>query len=222
MVARVRRLGHGFFILLPDVPSSDPLQLPGLCFKKSRGLLSRVSESSESERMIFESCRLFGSREGDKLEECSCSLKNIDSLTVSEEFVANVDKFFKVMDVVSNGWFLRGEGDDLTSDWAELNWLKAKGYYSIEAFVANQLEVALRLAWMNLNTGKKRSVKLKEKARATGMATNVFWRKKGCVDWWDKLDASSREKLLTSMLGKSAKQLVILGTLICCSFCMLI
>ncbi|XP_023540334.1 uncharacterized protein LOC111800741 isoform X1 [Cucurbita pepo subsp. pepo] len=208
MVARVRRLGHGFFILLPDVPSSDPLQLPGLCFKKSRGLLSRVSESSESERMIFESCRLFGSREGDKLEECSCSLKNIDSLTVSEEFVANVDKFFKVMDVVSNGWFLRGEGDDLTSDWAELNWLKAKGYYSIEAFVANQLEVALRLAWMNLNTGKKRSVKLKEKARATGMATNVFWRKKGCVDWWDKLDASSREKLLTSMLGKSAKQLI--------------
>lgn len=60
--------------------------------------------------MIFESSRLFGSREGDKLEECSCSLKNIDSITVSEEFVSNVDKFVEAMDGVSNGAFLRGEG----------------------------------------------------------------------------------------------------------------
>lgn len=162
--------------------------------------------------MIFESTRLFGSREGDKLEECSCSLKNIDSITVSEEFVSNVDKFVEAMDGVSNGAFLRGEGGDLASHWAELNWLKAKGYYSMEAFVANKLEVALRLSWMNLNNGKKRSVKFKEKATATGMATNVFWRKKGCVDWWDKLDYSSRKKILTAILGKSAKNLVILGT----------
>ncbi|KAA0048823.1 PAP/25A-associated [Cucumis melo var. makuwa] len=183
MVAEVRRRGHGFFIILPDILSTDPLHLPSLCFKKSRGLLSRVSESNESQRMIFESTRLFGSREGDKLEECSCSLKNIDSITVSEELVSNVDKFVEAMDGVSNGAFLRGEGGDLASHWAELNWLKAKGYYSMEAFVANKLEVALRLSWMNLNNGKKRSVKFKEKATATGMATNVFWRKKGCVDW---------------------------------------
>ncbi|XP_023527216.1 uncharacterized protein LOC111790524 isoform X3 [Cucurbita pepo subsp. pepo] len=208
MVAEVRKRGHGFFILLPDIPSCDPLHLPSLCFKKSRGLLSRVSESSVSERMIFESSRLFGSREGDKLEECSCSLKNIDSLTVSEDFVSNVDKFVEAMDGVSNGAFLRGEGGDMASNWAELNWLKAKGYYSIEAFVANKLEVALRLSWMSLNNGKKRSVKVKEKASAIGMATNVFWRKKGCVDWWDKLDASSKEKILTAILGKSAKSLI--------------
>lgn len=88
--------------------------------------------------------------------------------------------------------------------------------------MANKLEVALRLSWMNLNNGKKRSVKFKEKATATGMATNVFWRKKGCVDWWDKLDTSSREKILTAILGKSAKNLVILGTLICCPCCVLI
>ncbi|KGN56351.1 uncharacterized protein LOC101221970 isoform X3 [Cucumis sativus] len=207
MVAEVRKRGHGFFIILPDILSTDPLHLPSLCFKKSRGLLSRVSQSNESQRMIFESTRLFGSREGDKLEECSCSLKNIDSITVSEEFVSNVDKFVEAMDGVSNGAFLRGEGGDLASNWAELNWLKAKGYYSMEAFVANKLEVALRLSWMNLNNGKKRSVKFKEKATATGMATNVFWRKKGCVDWWDKLDYSSRKNILTAILGKSAKNL---------------
>ncbi|XP_022144393.1 uncharacterized protein LOC111014060 isoform X2 [Momordica charantia] len=208
MVAEVRSRGHGFFIVLPDIPSSDPPHLPSFCFKKSRGLLSRVSESSESERTIFESTRLFGSREGDKLEECACSLNNMDSITVSEEFVANVDKFVETMDVVSNGGFLRGEGGDLASDWAELNWLKAKGYYSVEAFLANKLEVTLRLSWMNLNHGKKRSVKYKEKASAIGMATNVFWRKKGCVDWWDKLDDSTREKILTAIMGKSAKNLI--------------
>jgi hypothetical protein len=59
------------------------------------------------------------------------------------------------MDEISNGGFLRGDQSKLGSDWVELEWLKEKGYYSIEAFVANRLEVALRLAWLNCNGVRK-------------------------------------------------------------------
>nr|XP_048335149.1 uncharacterized protein LOC107424179 isoform X1 [Ziziphus jujuba var. spinosa] len=207
MLGTVRTRGHGLFIVLPDLPTRD---LPGLCFKKSRGLLSRVAESNQSERRIFEATRLFNSREGERIEECSCSVKDMDSLTVSEDLVENLDRFVEAMDGISNGSFLRGEASsELGSDWVELEWLKAKGYYSIEAFVANGLEVALRLAWLNNNSNnkKKRGVKLKEKANAVGVAANVYWRKKGCMDWWRNLDITTRGKLLTAVLGKIAKYL---------------
>ncbi|XP_015584405.2 uncharacterized protein LOC8289171 isoform X2 [Ricinus communis] len=202
MLGKLRTQGHGRFIILPDLPVSD---LPSLCYKKSRGLLSRDAESNESERLIFESIRLFGSREGE--ESTSCSIKCLDSLTVSEDLIGNVDKFVETMDRVSNGEFLRGEDSELGSDWVELDWLKAKGYYSIEAFVANRLEVALRLAWLNCGNGKKRGVKVKEKVNAAGAAANVFLRKKGCVDWWLNLDAETRRKFFTVVLGKAANSL---------------
>lgn len=202
--------GHGFFIILPDLPSRDRPHLPSLCFRKSRGLLARVSESNDLERLINDSVRLFGSKEGERVEDCSCSASFLDSLTVCEEFVSNVDRFVAAMDSVSNGGFLRGEESGLGSDWVELEWLKAKGYYSIESFVANRLEVALRLAWFNCgNNGKKRGVKLKEKVNVAGIAANVFWRKKGCIDWWQNLDCAMRRKMIIVVLGKAAKSLVL-------------
>ncbi|KAK2650643.1 hypothetical protein Ddye_018132 [Dipteronia dyeriana] len=207
MIAKLRTNGHGLFIILPDMPSLDPPYLPSLCYKRSRGLLSRVAESNESEKRVFESTRLFNSREGEKIEECSCSVNYLDSVTMSEEFVENVDRFVETLDRVSNGGFLRGEESELGGDWVELDWLKAKGYYSVEAFVVNRLEVALRLAWLNCNNGKKRGVKLKEKVNAAGVAANVFWRKKGCVDWWGNLDVAMRRKVFTATLGKAAKSL---------------
>ncbi|EEF50321.1 nucleotidyltransferase, putative [Ricinus communis] len=209
MLGKLRTQGHGRFIILPDLPVSD---LPSLCYKKSRGLLSRDAESNESERLIFESIRLFGSREGE--ESTSCSIKCLDSLTVSEDLIGNVDKFVETMDRVSNGEFLRGEDSELGSDWVELDWLKAKGYYSIEAFVANRLEVALRLAWLNCGNGKKRGVKVKEKVNAAGAAANVFLRKKGCVDWWLNLDAETRRKFFTVVLGKAANSLDIVALIL--------
>ena len=122
----------------------------------------------------------------------------------------DLEKFVETMDEVSNGGFLRGEESELGSDWVELEWLKAKGYYTMEAFVVNRLEVALRLAWLNCNNGRKRGVKLTEKASvAAGVAANVYWRKRGCVDWWRNLDATARRKILTVVLGKSAKSLVL-------------
>ncbi|KAJ0112454.1 hypothetical protein Patl1_00187 [Pistacia atlantica] len=209
MIGKLRTKGHGFFIILPDLPSRDPPYLPNLCYKKSRGLLSRVSESNETERWILECTRLFNSREGEKIDGCSCSTDCLDCVTLSEDFVGNLDRFVDTMDKVSKGEFLRGEESELGADWVEFDWLKAKGYYSIEAFVANRVEVALRLAWLNSNNGKKRGVKLKEKINAAGVAANVYWRKKGCVDWWRNLDTAMRRKVLTTIFGKAAKSLTL-------------
>lgn len=196
------------------MPSSDGCDLPSICFRKSHGLLARVAESNESERRVRHSVRLFSSKEGEGGENgVSGLLDFVDSLTVSEEFVENVDSFTNAMDGVSNGMFLRGEeSGGLSSEWVELGWLKAKGYYSIEAFMANRLEVALRLAWLNNNNnnGKKRGVKLKDKVNAVGIGANAFWRKKGCVDWWGKLDETMRVKIFRLGLGKAAKSLVLL------------
>ncbi|XP_004308471.1 PREDICTED: uncharacterized protein LOC101305610 [Fragaria vesca subsp. vesca] len=206
MLRKLHTHGHGSFIILPDLPSGD---LPTLCFRRSgAGLLSRVAEASQPEKMIFESTRLFNSREGEKVEECSCSVREIDTVTVCEDLVEDLDRFVEAMDEISNGGFLRGEESDLGSDWVELKWLKDKGYYSMEAFVANRLEVALRLAWLNSNNVRKRGVKLKEKISAAGVAATVYWRKKRCVDWWGNLDAAMRSNVVTSVLGKAAKPLI--------------
>ena len=125
----------------------------------------------------------------------------------------DVDRFVDVMDRISNGGFLRGEENEIGNDWVELNWLKAMGYYGIEAFLANRIEVSMRLAWLNSGGGgggggRKRGVKLKEKMNSAGIAANVFWRKKGCVDWWGNLDALTRKRVLTTVLSKAAKPLV--------------
>jgi hypothetical protein len=202
MLRKLRTHGHGSFIALPDLPSRD---LPSLCFRKSCGLVSRVAESN---RLIFDSTRLFSSAEGDDVTACWCSIESVDAVTVSEQLVEDLERFVGAMDGISNGGFLRGDESELGSDWVELEWLKAKGYYSLEAFVVNRLEVAPRLAWLNCNGGRRGGVKLKEKASVAGVVANVYWRKKGCVDWRANLDATTRKKVLTVALGKSAKALV--------------
>ncbi|KAI3700980.1 hypothetical protein L2E82_45621 [Cichorium intybus] len=206
---KLKNNGHGSFIILPDIPSSSNPNIPSFCFRKSHGLLTRISERSIPEKYIRESVQLFDSKEGENFgSSCSTSL---DSLTVSRHFVENVDTFVDAMDGVSNGEFLRGEESVLLGslDWVEFNWLKVKGYYSLEAFVANRLELALRLSWLHLNIGKKRGVKLKEKSVCTvaGVAANVYWRKKGCVDWWMKLDDQMKNKVFQMALGKATRLL---------------
>nr|GEV81902.1 nucleotidyltransferase family protein isoform 4 [Tanacetum cinerariifolium] len=196
--SKLNQFGYGHFIVLPDIPSSDNPSVPSFCFRKSHGLLVRVSEKSEHERLIRENVKLFDSKEG----ESGC----LDSVTVSYELVENVDRFIEVMDGVTNGGFLRG--DESLVDWVELEWLKAKGYYSLEAFLVNRLEMALRVAWVKVNVGKKRGVKVKERGVvASGLAENVFWRKKGCVDWWTKMDEGMKRNVLRTVLGKAAKSL---------------
>ncbi|KAL2337577.1 hypothetical protein Fmac_012023 [Flemingia macrophylla] len=201
MLAKLRSHGHGSFIILPDLPHRN---LPTLCFKKSRGLLARLASSDADARRLFDSVRLFQSREG---EDAASSRHELDALTLAEGLVGDVDRFVDVMDRISGGGFLRGEEAELGEDWAELHWLKAKGYYGVEAFIANRIEVSMRLAWLNCSGGRKRGVKLKEKLSAAGVGVNVFWRKKGCVDWWGNLDAGTRKRVLSTFLMKAAKPL---------------
>ncbi|CAI9103614.1 OLC1v1002131C1 [Oldenlandia corymbosa var. corymbosa] len=218
MLHKLRSNGNGCFFVLPDVPgdptSRDHLacsshSLPSLCFRKSHGLLARVADSNESEQAIRDSVRLFSSKEGENVADFLRLGGNdcIDSMTVSEEFVENVDRFVGIMDDVSDGAFLKGEeSGELAAEWSEMEWLKAKGYYTMEAFVANKLEVALRLAWLNCNnSGKKRGVKLKEKINAACSAVNMFWRKKGCIDWWVNLDEEIKKKVFRITVAKAAK-----------------
>lgn len=121
-------------------------------------------------------------------------------------------RFVETMDRVSDSGFLNGSTRDwaeLGNEWAELGWLKDKGYYGLEEFVANRVEVALRLAWVNSGGGgKKRGVKLKEKARnVVGLGVNVYWRKKGCVDWWERLDHRMKRSVFRMVLCRVAKSL---------------
>jgi len=136
-------------------------------------------------------------------------------VSFSEGFVEDVGRFVEVMDSVSDSGFLNGGSDwaELGSEWVELGWLKAKGYYSMEAFVANRMEVALRLAWLNSNnSGKKRGVKLKEKAsNAAGIGANVYWRKRGFVEWWQKLDAGLQKRAFQVAMRQAAKYLVFIS-----------
>ncbi|KAG1360849.1 hypothetical protein COCNU_09G003120 [Cocos nucifera] len=204
MLSRLRCHGHGFFFLLLDLPSPSS-SLPSLCFRRSNGLLARAAAASTAELTLARSLRLFGSREEEQSTECPL----LDSLTVSEDLVADADRFVELMDGISGGRFLRGEASGLGAPWAELPWLKDKGYYSLEAFVANRLEVGLRQAWLSSHGGKKPKVgkAAKEKAGVAGVAANAFWRKKGCLDWWMGLDPGQRKKIFKAFLGKAAKYL---------------
>lgn len=152
---------------------------------------------------------LFSSTEGER-DGKGNGVVGLDAACLAEGLVGDVSRFVEIMDEITNGEFLRG-GDEgeMAGEWVELGWLKAKGYYSLEEFVVNRMEVALRLAWLNSNTGKKRGVKLKERLTAAGVAANLFWRKKGCVDWWEKLDGSVKKKVYCAYLGKAARMLVL-------------
>ncbi|CAN8309004.1 unnamed protein product [Cochlearia groenlandica] len=209
MLRYIHTKGCGSFIILPDLPSHD---LPTLCFKKSRGLISRVSDSNVSHRLVFDSTLFFGSGLGEKAIDCSCSVRSLDSVVMADEFLTDVDRFVETMDALSDGAFLRGEESDLGSDWVELDWLKSKGYYSLEAFIANRLEVSLRLAWLNTNNsnGKQRGIKLKlkEKLNAAASAANAYWRIKACADWWLNMDVQTHNTIWTCLFGKSAKSVI--------------
>ncbi|KAL2460824.1 Nucleotidyltransferase family protein [Abeliophyllum distichum] len=69
MLEKLRLNGPGRFIILPDLPitcEQDNSTLPTLCYRKLEGLLLRIARSNVSERVIYESVKLFSSKEGEK------------------------------------------------------------------------------------------------------------------------------------------------------------
>ncbi|XP_074272967.1 uncharacterized protein LOC141596656 [Silene latifolia] len=198
---------HVTFFVLADSPGA-----PDLLTRRSRGLLARVAD--ESTRRLSSSILLFSSCEG---VAASNDVGATDTVSFREEVVADVDEFVGLMDEVSGGGFLSGASEEwaeLGLEWAEMRWLKGKGYYSLDEFVANRVEVALRMAWLNSGGGggggggRKRGVKLKEKVKnVVGLGINVYWRKRGCVDWWQRLDHGVKRKIFRTVLGTAAKSM---------------
>ncbi|KAL0905320.1 hypothetical protein M5K25_023730 [Dendrobium thyrsiflorum] len=205
MQSCLHRQGHLQFLVLPDLPSPSPLNpcLPSLSSRPSRGLISRSAASNSSALLLSKSLRLFSST--------SSGVVLADALTVSESLVTDVDRFVGVMDGLSGGRFLCEEVEvlGLTVQWMEFSWLKDMGYYSLEAFVVNRLEVALRLAWISSQGGKKpKEKRMKERAtEVSGKAANVFWRMKRCLDWWVGLDPRTRRATISTFFGKTSKTL---------------
>ncbi|KAK8970296.1 hypothetical protein KSP40_PGU017848 [Platanthera guangdongensis] len=203
MQSRLRGQGHSHFLLLPDILSSSHPSLPSLSFRPSRGLLSRSAASNSSALGLSNSILFFSST--------LSGAASADAVMVSESLVTDVDCFVGIMDGLSSGRFLCEEVDilGLTVQWVELPWLKDMGYYTLEAFIANMLEVVLRLAWVSSQGGKKpKEKRLKERAaEISGKAANEFWRIKGCLGWWVGLDPGIQKKIISTFFGKSTRAL---------------
>ncbi|CAM0909318.1 unnamed protein product [Alopecurus aequalis] len=201
MLHRLRLRGHSSFFVLASPSPAEPTVLSRL----SRGLLARAAAASRAHELLFSRALLFAS---------SPASPRPDAITVAESLLADLDAFVAAMDEISGGRFLRcGDGEvDLAAlaseEFPELPWLKAKGYYVIEEFVANWVEIALRMSWaatMAAGAGGKKAVRVgkcvKEKA---GLASTAFWREKGYVDWWMRLEPRVRARITGAFFGKSA------------------
>jgi len=180
MVRRLRLRGHSSFFVLhsssPSTSSARGAEEPTVLSRLSRGLLARAAAGSRAQALLFANILLFPSS--------PASSRCPDAITVAEAFLADLDGFVAAMDEISGGRFLCcGEGEvDLAAlacqDFPELPWLNAKGYYVIEEFLANRLEIALRMSWAAAGgggVGGRKAVRIgkgvKEKA---GLAANAF------------------------------------------------
>ncbi|XP_044438231.1 uncharacterized protein [Triticum aestivum] len=208
MLRRLRLRGHSSFFVLADPAPTDPSS-PTVLSRLSRGLLARAAAASRAHELLFARALLF---------TATPASPRPDAITLAEPLLADLDAFVAAMDEISGGAFLRaGDGEvDLAAlaseEFPELPWLKAKGYYVIEEFVANWVEIALRMSWAAAaaggGAGGKKAVRVgrcvKEKA---GLASTAFWREKGYVDWWMRLEPRVRARITGAFFGKSAKAL---------------
>uniref|UniRef100_A0A0D9WT28 Polymerase nucleotidyl transferase domain-containing protein n=1 Tax=Leersia perrieri TaxID=77586 RepID=A0A0D9WT28_9ORYZ len=213
MLRRLRLRGHSsFFVLHPSSAAADG-EPPTVLSRVSRGLLARAAEASRGHGVVFESLVLFPSS--------PASSSRLDAITVAEALLADLDGFVAAMDEISGGEFLRcGDGEvDLVAmageEFPELPWLKAKGYYVIEEFVANWVEIALRMSWAAAvgsggggGGGGRKAVRVgkgvKEKAY---LAANAYWREKGYVDWWMRLEPRVRARIMGAFFAKGTAAL---------------
>uniref|UniRef100_A0A453SZ41 Uncharacterized protein n=1 Tax=Aegilops tauschii subsp. strangulata TaxID=200361 RepID=A0A453SZ41_AEGTS len=211
MLRRLRLRGHSSFFVLADPAPTDPSS-PTVLSRLSRGLLARAAAASRAHELLFARALLF---------TATPASPRPDAITLAEPLLADLDAFVAAMDEICGGAFLRaGDGEvDLAAlaseEFPELPWLKAKGYYVIEEFVANWVEIALRMSWAAAaaggGAGGKKAVRVgrcvKEKA---GLASTAFWREKGYVDWWMRLEPRVRARITGAFFGKSAKAICLI------------
>lgn len=185
--------------------------LPGLCFRKARGLLARLDEEHEAGELLCNNLQLFGS-----VETGDVSLSSLDTFSISEDLLSTPDQFFATMNIITCGEFLSSIGViSQDTSMEELPWLKSMGYYTLAAFVANKVELAMQLAWLQDEGSHRPPKNLCKEIRKTGVlskarkqdvaAMAVLKRYKAFKDWWITLREDSRVKLLSLAVARAAK-----------------
>ncbi|KAI5081219.1 hypothetical protein GOP47_0004402 [Adiantum capillus-veneris] len=185
--------------------------LPSLCFRKARGLLARLDEEHAAGELLCSNVEVSSS-----VEAGDINANGLDIACVSEEFLRDPDHFFATMDTITYGGFLSSlANSQQDSLWQELLWLKSMGYYTMAAFVANKLELAMWSAWLN-DEGTHRPPKtLCKELRKSGWnakahslntsAVTVCKRYKAFKDWWMTLEENARFSMLRLAVAKAVK-----------------
>eukprot|EP00250_Pteridium_aquilinum_P001393 c11592_g1_i1 orf=3-1946(-) len=191
------------------------MALPSLCFRKARGLLARLEKEHTAGEMLCSNLELFSS-----VEAADASLNWLDTVCISEDLLSNPDQFFTTMDAITYGEFLSSvPAGHQDSSWEELPWLKSMGYYSMSAFVANKVELAMWSGWL-YDEGIHRPPKsLSKELRKTGLIVKghkndvsvmtVCKRYKDFKDWWLTLGEAARSNMLKLAVARAAKMEVV-------------
>ncbi|KAG6552518.1 hypothetical protein Mapa_005938 [Marchantia paleacea] len=198
--------------------------LPGLCFRRARGLVRRLQREQEAGDLLVSNIRLFSSGDGEgKVVFGMAEAKGmLDCISISNDLLRNVHTFLEVMDELSHHEFLKSPRPYPASPWEEMPWLKGMGYYSLPAFIANKFEFGLWSAWRYAQGTKKPSrslaLKLKEpKGGRSGMAcscdlhsnvamaSSIIGKKLGCINWWSRLPTCVRGNMIKSTLAVTCK-----------------
>lgn len=201
----------------------DSVTLPGLCYRKANGLLARLKSQQLAEEKLRKAVQIFSSQDGHK-SLISCGSEPVfDALSLSSELAENLDVFLEVMGEISYGEFLEHPLGLTASPWEETPWLQVQGYYSVAAFIANKLEICIWSSY-SLSMGSKRSfknqwiIKTSESLRSkwtsgrsvdvlesAAAAQSLHERKRGCIDWWNRVDCDLKEKTVRSALIAATK-----------------
>ncbi|OAE19324.1 hypothetical protein AXG93_1860s1340 [Marchantia polymorpha subsp. ruderalis] len=198
--------------------------LPGLCFRRARGLVRRLQREQEAGDLLVSNIRLFSSGDGEgKVVYGMAEARGmLDCISISNDLLRNVHTFLEVMDDISHHEFLKSPCPYPASPWEEMPWLKGMGYYSLPAFIANKFEFGLWSAWRYAQGSKKppRSLALKLKDPKGGrsgkacscdlhsnvsIASSIIGKKLGCINWWARLPTCVRGNMIKSTLAVTCK-----------------
>jgi hypothetical protein len=192
--------------------------LPGLCFRRARGLLARMNEGDVAGELLCRNVELFSSNESE-----IPGLDFLDTISINENLLTSTEEFLELMDSITHGQFLLSISNSQDSSWEELPWLKNMGYYTLPAFVANKIELVLWSAWLrdhrtpkNVSKGLRKIGHMAKNVSNDAAASTVCRRNQGFREWW--MQQSEEMRLRTSRFAVTRAARVEVQTYITCDF----
>ncbi|KAL2642472.1 hypothetical protein R1flu_010059 [Riccia fluitans] len=198
--------------------------LPGVCFRRARGLVRRLHKEQEAGDALLRSIRLFGSEDGETKVELGKTDggRILDCISITGDLLKDLDTFLGVMDDLSHHEFLKSPYHFPASPWEEMPWLRDMGYYSLPAFIVNKFEFGLWSAWRYAQGAKRppRSLGLRLKDTQAGpggracscdlhsnaaMASSLIGKKIGFTNWWCQLPNKEKAKMIKCSLAMACK-----------------